>query len=618
MAWLRGMAARTSARLAPLGVRLRDRFGFGNRRGIANASVAVSLLCALLSLLRGQDANWDLRNYHVHNAWALLQGRLGIDLAPAQMQSYFVPLLDVPYFLLVQHAPAPLAGVLLGLLHGLAFLPVAWIAWRALATDPRRDWLAPLLALAGLASAAFLSELGNTMGDASTAALVLGALALAVPRADGRWRSGPVALAGVLLGMAVAFKLTNAIYAVALGVAMLVPAQPWRARLRMATWLTLVALATFAVLAGPWLYRVRSAFGNPLFPQFNAWFQAPLAAPVAVADTRWLPQGWGEALLRPLLFTANPYLVSEIALLQVVWALLYLAAIGALVRWALVRRDGRAVAPAAEAAVRRMLAVFFAVAFVVWLAMFSIHRYLVVLELLVPLVLWLLFHYLLPARAAARTAAVTIVLASLVALAGWNDWGHAGWSRNAFRVQAPPGALPGTVLLVGGEPQAWRVPYLPPGPVYASVGSNFPESPAYAARIAELVRAGGGESAAILPVVVDRRADSIDRRNLWAGRLGLDAGDCPLLRRLAGRSRSLQLVEAAQSPSGRCRLAPAADRVLATGQANEAIVADAVNVLARYGLRLDPAACVQRDSWIGTQSHPYRWCRLMPAAPKEG
>lgn len=614
MAWLRGLGTR----LAPVRARLRHCFGFGTRRGVVNATVAVSLLCALVSLLRGQDANWDLRNYHVHNAWALLEGRLGIDLAPAQMQSYFVPLLDVPYFLLVQHAPAPLAGILLGLLHGLAFLPVAWIAWRALATDPRRDWLAPLLALAGLASAAFLSELGNTMGDASTAALVLGALALAAPRADGRWRSGPVALAGVLLGMAVAFKLTNALYAVALGVAVLVPAQPWRARVRVAACLTLMALATFAVLAGPWLYRVWDTFGNPLFPQFNAWFQAPLAAPVAVADTRWLPQGWGEALLRPLLFTANPYLVSEIALLQVVWALLYLAAIGALVRWALVRRDGRAVAPAAEAAVRRMLAVFFAVAFVVWLAMFSIHRYLVVLELLAPLVLWLLLHYLLPPRAAARGAAVAIVLASLVALAGWNDWGHAGWSRTAFRVQAPPGPAVGTVLLVGGEPQAWRIPYLPPGPAYASVGSNFPESPAYAARIGALVRSGSGGIAAILPVVVDRRADSIDRRNLWAGRLGLDAGDCPLLRRLAGRSRSLQLVEPAQSPSGRCRLALAADRVLATDRANEAIVADAAPVLARYGLQLDPAACVQRESWIGTQPHPYRWCPLVVVAPGAG
>jgi hypothetical protein len=60
-------------------------------------------------------------------------------------------------------------------------------------------------------------------------------------------------------------------------------------RLGSGAGLALVALAVFALLAGPWLVRLWDTFGNPLFPQFNAWFQAPLAAPVAVADTRWLP-----------------------------------------------------------------------------------------------------------------------------------------------------------------------------------------------------------------------------------------------------------------------------------------------------------------------------------------
>ena len=614
MAWLRGMAARTSARLAPLGVRLRDRFGFGNRRGIANATVAVSLLCALLSLLRGQDANWDLRNYHVYNAWALLEGRVGLDLAPAQMQSYFVPLLDVPYFLLVQHAPAPLAGFLLGLLHGLAFLPVAWIAWRALAGDPRRDWLAPLLGLAGLASAAFLSELGNTMGDNSTAPLVLGALALMLPDEGGRWRVRAIAAAGVLLGMAVAFKLTNAIYAVALGLSVLAARAHWRARIGAGAGLAAVALLVFALLAGPWLFRLWDTFGNPLFPQFNAWFQAPLAQPVAVADTRWLPQGLGEALLRPLLFTANPYLVSEIALLQVMWALLYVAALAAAVAW-LARRRGAPNATAstpAGAGVRRMLGVFFLVAFVAWLWMFSIHRYLVVLELLAPLVLWLLLHAVFAPRRAGRFAAVAIAAASVVALAGWNDWGHAGWSRTAFRVEAPTGTMPGTVLLVGGEPQAWRVPFLPPGPAYASLGSNFPESPAYAAQVIGMVHARGGEAGVILPVAVDRRAESLARRNRWAGALGLDSGDCKVMRWLVGRSRSLVLVEPAQSPGGRCELAQAAGRRVDTANANQAILDQAATVLARYGLRLDVAGCRVVYSAIGAQAHPYHWCRAVP------
>ncbi|KAF1695725.1 hypothetical protein CSC64_02765 [Pseudoxanthomonas koreensis] len=589
-------------------------FGFGTRRGIARATVAVSVLCALASLLRGQDANWDLRNYHVYNAWAVLEGRLGIDLAPAQMQSYFVPLLDVPYFLLVQHAPAPLAAVLLGLLHGLAFLPLAWIAWRALEDDVRRDWLAPLLGIAGLASAAFLSELGNTMGDASTAPLVLGALALSLPGTDDRWSARRLALAGVLLGLAVAFKLTNAMYAVALGLAVLAAPLPWRARIFAGSWLALVALAVFALLAGPWLYAVWSTFGNPLFPQFNAWFQAPLAPPLTVGDQRWLPRSFGEALLRPLTSTANPYLVSEIALLQVTWALLYVAAIIALLAW-IARRlgwmQGTGVAPAA-AGVRRMPGVFFVAGYAIWLAMFSIHRYLVVLELLAPLLLWLLLHWLLRPRLAGRVATVAIALAALVALAGWNSWGHAGWSQRAFRVEAPR-LMPPTVLLVGNEPQAWRLPFLPEGPVYASVGSNFPESEAYVARVRAMVAAGGGEAGAIVPAAVDRRAESIERRNRWAAWLRLDTGDCRLLRWLAGRSRSVELVAAAQSPDGRCHLRPAAARLLATGDANRELLDGADVVLARYGFRLDAASCEVLDSRIGRQPHPWHWCRVVAA-----
>ncbi|WP_162409014.1 glycosyltransferase 87 family protein [Pseudoxanthomonas daejeonensis] len=589
-------------------------FGFTTRRGVINATVVVALVCGLVSLLRGQDANWDLRNYHVYNGWALLEGRLGLDLAPAQMQSYFVPLLDVPYFLLVQHAPAPLAGFLLGLLHGLVFLPVAWIAWRALAGDPRRDWLAPVLGLAGLASAAFLSELGNTMGDNSTAPLVLGALALTMPDEDGRWRTRAVVAAGVLLGMAVAFKLTNAIYAFALGLSVLAARAHWRARTGAGAGLALVALLVFALMAGPWLYRLWETFGNPLFPQFNASFQAPLAQPVAVADTRWLPQGWVEALLRPLLFTANPYLVSEIALLQVMWALLYVVAITAAVVWLARRRRASAAAASvpAGAGVRRMLGVFFLVAFVAWLSMFSIHRYLVVLELLAPLVLWLLLHAVFPPRRAGRIAAIAIAAASAVALAGWNDWGHAGWSRTAFRVEAPTAAMPGTVLLVGGEPQAWRVPFLPPGPAYASLGSNFPESPAYADRVTGMIQARGGEVGVILPVAMDRRAESLGRRNRWAGTLGLDTGDCRVMRWLVGRSRSLVLVEPAQSPGGRCELAQAAGRRVDTANANQAILDEATTVLARYGLQLDGAGCKVVDSRIGAQSHPYHWCRAVP------
>ena len=606
---------RATERLAALA----DACDPGTRRGRLLTTLVMALLCALLSLLRGQDANWDLRNYHLHNAWSWLHGRFALDLAPAQLQSYFIPLLDLPYYLLVQHAPAPVAGVFLGLLHGLVFLPLCWITWRMLHGEPTRSRLALLLALAGMCGAAFLSELGNTMGDASTAVLVLGAFALCLPSMQG-WHARRVLVAGVLLGAAVALKLTNAMYAVGLGLALLATPLPWTARLRVTVLLTAVSLAVFALLAGPWFLRVWGEFGNPLFPQFNAWFQGPLARADSVGDARWLPESLGQALAWPLRMTFQPNRVSEVALLQVIWAVLYVAAIVAALRWLARRLRGQSGGGKGGADPARVtFAVYVVATFVVWVGVFSIHRYLAALELLAPLALWLLLRHLAPQRVRLRKLAVGTCAA--ISLLGWNDWGHADWSRQIARVEAPARIEAGTVLLVGDEPESWRLPFLPEGPVYAGLAGNFPESEAYGLRVREMV-ARRGPALALLSADAAAWQELVRTKGLrnagynrWAARLGLDRGDCPLLRWAAGRSDSRVLVEPAQSPSGRCQLAmahdPAADahaQAAAVQAERERLLAIGQMLVARYGLVLDVDRCQVYDSWLGRRPYPYQLC----------
>src|SRR6266571_3367462 len=54
------------------------------------------------SLLLGQDANWDLQNYHYYNPWAWWHGRTFTkDLAAAQIQTFHNPLLDLPFYWMV-------------------------------------------------------------------------------------------------------------------------------------------------------------------------------------------------------------------------------------------------------------------------------------------------------------------------------------------------------------------------------------------------------------------------------------------------------------------------------------------------------------------------------------
>ena len=67
------------------------------------------VLACCISLGQGQDRNWDLLNYHLYNAYSLMDGRFSRDLYPVGFQTYLNPLLDLPYYLvsvqLIPHWP---------------------------------------------------------------------------------------------------------------------------------------------------------------------------------------------------------------------------------------------------------------------------------------------------------------------------------------------------------------------------------------------------------------------------------------------------------------------------------------------------------------------------------
>src|ERR1700690_2053418 len=81
-------------------------------------SIAVilgSLLAgALYTWLTGEDINWDWRNYQEYGAFALLNGRFDIDVAPGGFQTFLNPLPYLPAYLLRHHVGAPLWDILLG------------------------------------------------------------------------------------------------------------------------------------------------------------------------------------------------------------------------------------------------------------------------------------------------------------------------------------------------------------------------------------------------------------------------------------------------------------------------------------------------------------------------
>jgi hypothetical protein len=632
-------AVRQLLRLSPLSkldarlaAWLERRSAFLTRPGAARAAMwMVPLLFGLLSLALGQDDNWDLKNYHLYNAYALLNGRLGVDLAPGQWQSYFNPTLDLLYYGLMAALPAPLAGFVMGVLHGLNFVLVLAIA-RLLLPAPAaadiadRQRLPLLLALAGLLGAGFLAELGNSMGDNMMALLVLSSLYLVLahwprwtPAGFDRRALALLLASGLVMGLGTGLKLTNATYALALCLALLALDGGFWHRIRLAFVFGIGVLAGLAATAGHWFWTMWQSFGNPLFPQFNALFRSPLAARSGVLDLDHLPRSLGEALLWPFVFTRDFHRVSELVLKQTIWPVMYVLflAFGArlLLQW--LRRGGAVAAIGTPSPRARFTMLFFALGYLGWLKLFGIYRYLLPLELLAPLMVWLLLHGLLKAPAA-RVAGRWILLLTTIAVFPFVTWGHTSWAREGFSVSDPGIADPAASMVYTAHahpPMGWTVKYLPPQLAVVSLGGGFPESPGYVARVQAIAASRSGPHYVMLAAHANHEEVTLARKNAVVQALGL-TGSAPACARLAGWMKKVRFhADVQMLDPGHCQLVlqpqyrqdlPAMDR---------AVVAAATASLGRYGVTVQPDSCRRHAAAIGAEPAPYQLCRVTESRP---
>jgi hypothetical protein len=416
------------------------------------------------ALLVGGDSSWDLRNYHLYDPHSLLSGRAAIDIAPAQLQSWHNPLLDLPLLLLVMSG-LPMRAINLWLALPTMLSLVALLRLQSLLCSGGRTPAPPTLAsrvvlvVLALSGAATWSTFATSTGDPYVGAGMLASLwiALAAGRGDAAWRQW--LLAGLVAGATVGLKLSCGFYCIALAAAALA-AGPLPGATRRVGGLFAGGVLGFALAYGAWAVHLHASTGNPVFPYFNQWFQSADATFASHADARFRPASVIDALLAPVRLLRNSQLFSELKLRDP--RLLLAIATLPMLAW----RAGRATvaaehgAPPAElaaAARLRALAAFVLVAVVAWLAQSGIYRYAIALELLGALGVVLL------AQSFPRGRGAMLLLALLLVSA---DTRRPHWGRDASpvplaRLQAPALGEDAMVLTATDDPLAYLALGLP-------------------------------------------------------------------------------------------------------------------------------------------------------------
>ncbi len=281
------------------------------------------------------DLGYDTLNYHLmhgQKAW------LGPLFPPGDFYPYFFPFLN-PAGDMVN----ALFRIGLGYRGGTvaSALALVWtgeVLWRLLAPVLKGDRVRAAAVLAVIATEGTLWEVSGYMVDLLPLPILLEALALALstPPETGKLPRRSAVL-GLLLGTAVALKLTNLVFALPVG---LVALLRWRSGFRSfrpAIAALGAGAVAFVLPVAPHALVLTLRHGSPVFPHFNALFRSPDFPPLDIKDGRWGPVSARDALAWTVTSAFRPERLSEFMLTTGRLALGWVVALGALL---FLRRDG--------------------------------------------------------------------------------------------------------------------------------------------------------------------------------------------------------------------------------------------------------------------------------------
>ena len=255
----------------------------------------------LLSVWLEQDVTSDYQMYHYYNGFAFLNDRLTFDIAPAQIATYYNPLLDTLLYLADNTFSKTPYLFIMGLPAGLALFIVCKTAGLFF-TKNRKIWI-PASLLISLTGFAFFRQIGTCTHEITLACFILAALYILLKNP-----SKPVLyfISGALLGAAAGLKLTAALYCVSTGMTLLLFYKTLEKPKTFIGLFMLGGLTGFLAIDGFWMWTLWKNFQNPFFPFWNKIFRSPYFFDVNFVDDLHLSYDWEKLLFLPfLIFTGN-------------------------------------------------------------------------------------------------------------------------------------------------------------------------------------------------------------------------------------------------------------------------------------------------------------------------
>ncbi|MBV5330746.1 MAG: DUF2029 domain-containing protein [Chlorobium sp.] len=422
---------------------------------------------ALFVYWRGQDRNWDLLNYHFYQGYSLLNGRFMVDLAAANLQSFFNPIVNVFAYLSLAHLPFPFSAWSI-LAIQLTSIPVIVLVAKEIGgglgyTKSFRPAI-PAIALS-LLSPLWGSELGTTFFSSWTAPLILWGVYFLLQCLQGQgFSKSRIVIAGVLFGLAAGLKLTNAPFAISglLMITVLLYRSDWRGVVSGSAYFLTACGVGFAFTAW-WNWLLWSIWGSPFFPLYNAIFKSEYYDFVNFRDMRWHFSSFQDFLLFIVQSCFGTGKTSEIPFADIRYLFVALLVPAAILCKPAIRLNSQLMAFIA----------FMTSGYLLWAFMLAYQRYLIPFELFLGLLIWILVDRIVEREWLRKGIMIGVTLCAALMLKV-PDWGHAPMAlggKNPFSIEMDTklSSTPARYVVVG-VPISYVLPSFHPDSLFYGVG----------------------------------------------------------------------------------------------------------------------------------------------------
>ena len=440
----------------------------------------ITFATGVVSLSLGQDANYDLKNYHFYNGYSFMTGRLGYDIAPAQIQTYLNPLSDVFVYLGISYLPAKLFGFIFGSLQGIG----VWLIYKLtrILTDCYSTTTSIILSIlssvTAFSGAGWFSEIGTTFGDNVIGIFVIGAIILIVPCSyplNIRENNYAFIKSSLLLGFATGIKLVAAVYFVGflISITFLMDKNN---PIKQYTAIIISFTIGLAASTGFWMIILWDKFESPLFPFYNKIFKSPYFALINFNDDRFFPRNVLQQLFYPFYFLRDSKLVCELEFKDFRIPFLYIV-VFVLILWSLFRlfnqRNKDSTTTFADDKRTTYFLVFFCMfSYITWQFVFSVYRYAITIEMHAPVIIILVISTVIKGSRLASYSAMGVLCFAIVTVCPMS-WGRVPWGKKYFSFSSTPFTQyeNSTVLIFQDVVASYMIPFFPKSTKFIGVNS---------------------------------------------------------------------------------------------------------------------------------------------------